>query len=116
MYNSRQPSTKSPSGYARIVRAKQFVAKIKRKSANKIVKEESCSITNIGSNKRGLTFKHVNKFPFKVMVWTGITFQGVTVILPPKTSFDAAFYHKNLLPIVKPKIVSLFMEYPLIQF
>ena len=45
----------------------------------------------------------VHKFPFKVMVWAGITFQGVTdiVILPQKTSFDAAFYIKNVLPIVK---------------
>ena len=45
----------------------------------------------------------VNKFPFKAMVWTGITFQGVNdiIILPHKTSFDAAFYIKNVLPIVK---------------
>ena len=36
------------------------------------------------------------------MVWSGITFQGVAhiVILPPKTSFDAAFYINNV-PIVK---------------
>ena len=36
--------------------------------------------------------RHEHKFPFKVMVWAGITFQGVNdiVILPQKTSFYAA--------------------------
>jgi hypothetical protein len=45
----------------------------------------------------------VHKFPYKVMVWAGITFNGVTdiVILPQKTSFDADFYIANVLPIVK---------------
>ena len=45
----------------------------------------------------------VHKFPFKVMVWAGITFNGVTdiVILPQKMSFDADFYIENVLPIVK---------------
>ena len=43
------------------------------------------------------------KFPFKVMVWTGITFKGVTDIdiLTQKTSFDVAFCIKIELPIVK---------------
>ena len=45
----------------------------------------------------------VHKFPYKIMVWTGITFQGVTdvVILPQKMSFDMDFYIENVLPIVK---------------
>ena len=44
----------------------------------------------------------MHKFPFKVMVWAGITFNGVTyiVILPQKMSFNADFYIKNVLPIV----------------
>jgi len=45
----------------------------------------------------------VHKFPFKAMIWAGITFNGVTdiVILPQKMSFDAVFYIENVLPIVK---------------
>ena len=41
----------------------------------------------------------VHKFPFKIMVWTETTFQEVTgiVIFPQKTSFDTAFYIKNIL-------------------
>ena len=44
-----------------------------------------------------------HKFPFKVMVWVGIIFQGVTdiVIFLQKAAFDAAFYIKNVQPIVK---------------
>ena len=34
-----------------------------------------------------------HKFPFKVMVWIGVTFSGLTqvVILPQKTTFDSDF-------------------------
>ena len=41
--------------------------------------------------------RHVHKFPFKVMVWAGITFNGVTdiVILLQKMTFDADFYIEN---------------------
>jgi len=44
----------------------------------------------------------VNKFPFKVMLWAGITFNGVTniVILPQKMPFDADFYIEKVFPIV----------------
>ena len=47
--------------------------------------------------------KPVHKFPFKVMVWCGLTYQGATkvIVLPPKTSFDSNFYIKNVLPIVE---------------
>ena len=45
----------------------------------------------------------MHKFPFEVMVWAGINFNGVTyiVILPQKMSFNDDFYIKNVLPIVK---------------
>ena len=178
-------SAKTPPGRPRTVRTKQFIAKIKRKvcfnkkrkSANKIAKEEGCSKTTvrrvihedlslkkyIKTRVPALTtnqiqkrkffsqwirknFNHescrsimfsdekwfdqdgqynrqndcvyaesreaanenygtrpVHKFPFKVMVWAGITFNGVTeiVILPQKTTFNAEFYIENVLPIVK---------------
>ena len=49
----------------------------------------------------GLFEKH--KYPLKVMVWCGITFNGATkiVVLPPKTSFDSNFYIQNVIPLVK---------------
>lgn len=52
------------------------------------------------NNTGGLKPKH--KYPYKVMVWIGLTYNGPTelVILPPKTSFDSIFYIKNVLPIV----------------
>lgn len=45
----------------------------------------------------------MKKFPFKVMVWLGVTWNGFTslVVLPPKTSFNSDFYSKEVLPIVK---------------
>ena len=44
-----------------------------------------------------------HKFPFKAMVWIGISYNGITepVVLPQKTSFDSVFYTENVLPIVK---------------
>ena len=41
-------SAKSHPGQPRTVRTKQLIAKIKRKSANKIANEECCSITTVG--------------------------------------------------------------------
>ena len=43
------------------------------------------------------------KYPFQVMVWLGVTWNGFTslVVLPPKTSFNSGFYIENVLPIVK---------------
>ena len=45
----------------------------------------------------------MHKYPFKVIVWIGITFNGVTefVSLPQKTTLDEEFYIENVLPIVK---------------
>ena len=46
--------------------------------------------------------QYQKKFPFKVMVWLGMTWNGFTslVVLPPKMSFNSDFYIKNVLPIV----------------
>ena len=43
------------------------------------------------------------KFSFKVMVWIGVNFSGLTqvFILPQKTTLDSDFYVEKLLPIVK---------------
>ena len=45
----------------------------------------------------------VHQFPFKVMVWAGITFNGVAdiVILLQKMTSDADFYIENVLTVVK---------------
>ena len=53
-----------------------------------------------------------HKFPFKVMVWIGVTFSGLTqvVILPQKTSFDSDFYVEKVLPIVKRDGIQLIGE------
>ena len=53
-----------------------------------------------------------HKFPFKVMVWIGVTFSGLTqvVILPQKTTFDSDFYVENVLPIVKRDGIKLIGE------
>ena len=66
------------------------------------VYEESREAANNDFDTRPL-----HMFPFKDMVWIGITFQGVThiVILTQKTLFDAAFYIKcrisdKCIPIV----------------
>ena len=47
--------------------------------------------------------KPTHKFPFKVMVWYGLSYNGPTkiVVLPEKTTFDSDFYTKNVLPVVK---------------
>ena len=52
----------------------------------------------------------VHKLPFKVMVWTEITFNGVAaiVILSQMTTVDEAFYIENILPIVKRDLISPF--------
>ena len=44
-----------------------------------------------------------HKFPFKVMVWIGVNFSGLTqvVILPQKATLDSDFYVEKVLPIVK---------------
>ena len=44
-----------------------------------------------------------HKFPFKVMVWIGVKFSGLTqvVILTQKTAFDSDVYVEKVLPIVK---------------
>ena len=43
------------------------------------------------------------KFPFKVMIWCGITYNGVSevVVLPSKKSFTADFYIEEIIPIIK---------------
>jgi len=43
------------------------------------------------------------KYPMSVMVWCGITWNGVThvVVLPPKTSFNEHFYTEKVLPVIK---------------
>ena len=48
-------------------------------------------------------FFEKEKFPLKVMVWCGMTFNGVTrvVVLPEKTSFDSNFYVNKVLPVIK---------------
>jgi len=53
-----------------------------------------------------------HKFPFKVMVWIGVTFSGLTqlVILPQKTTFDSDFYVEKVLPIVKRDGIQLIGE------
>ena len=58
-----------------------------------IIDKTTASIQNHGKQQnKDFDTKYVHKFPFKVMVWVGITFQRVTgiVIFPQKTSFDAA--------------------------
>ena len=44
----------------------------------------------------------MKKYPFKVMVWLGMTWNGFTslVVLPPKKSFNSDFYIESVLPIV----------------
>ena len=43
------------------------------------------------------------KFPFKVMIWCGITYNGVfqVIVLPSKKSFTADFYIEKIIPIIK---------------
>ena len=43
------------------------------------------------------------KFPKKVMVWVGMTFNGIieVVVLPPKTSFNTDFYVSHVIPIAR---------------
>ena len=50
-----------------------------------------------------LGLRKVHKFPFKVMVWYGLTYDGPTkpVFLPEKTSFNSNFYIKNVLPVAQ---------------
>ena len=54
------------------------------------------------ANENDGLFK-TRKFPFKVIVWVGITNNGKCkcVVLPPKTTYDAKFYCENVLPIVQ---------------
>lgn len=49
----------------------------------------------------GMKPKH--KYPYKVMVWCGITYNGVTdvVVLPKGESFNSKFYIKKVIPIAK---------------
>ena len=56
---------------------------------------------NIANND--MVLHPMKKFPFKVMVWLGMTWNGFTnlVVLPPKTLFDSDFYTKNVLALVK---------------
>lgn len=44
-----------------------------------------------------------DKYPFSVMVWLGMTWNGFTrlVVLPPKTSFDSDFYIKYVIPVIE---------------
>ena len=44
-----------------------------------------------------------HKFPHKVMVWIGMTWNGLTepMFLPPKTFSDTNFYAKHVSLIVK---------------
>jgi hypothetical protein len=43
------------------------------------------------------------KYPMSVMVWCGITWNGVVkvVVLPHKTTFNSIFYVENVLPVIK---------------
>jgi hypothetical protein len=52
------------------------------------------------------------KFPFKVMVRCGLSYQGPTkmVVLPQKTSFNFDFYIKNVLPVAKKEGIRLIGE------
>ena len=65
---------------------------------NDIVYAESREDAN---NNGGLMPKH--KYPYKVMIWVGLTYNGVTdiVVLPKNESFNTNFYVSNVLPIVK---------------
>ena len=53
----------------------------------------------------------VHKYPFKVMVWYGLTYNGPTsiVVLPEKTSFDSDFYINSVLPKVSEEGIKLVM-------
>ena len=65
---------------------------------NDVVYAESRKAANMNC---GLFSK--TKYPFKVMVWVGLTYNGPTtpVFLPPKTSFDSDFYTRKVLPVIK---------------
>ena len=110
-------SARSLSGRPRTVKTKQLTAKIKRKvclNKKRKFKEESRLQNNDcvyaepwEAPNKDFGARSVHKFPFKVMVWAEITFQRVTdiVILPQKTSFDAAFFVKSVLPISKTRLI-----------
>jgi hypothetical protein len=53
------------------------------------------------------------KFPLKVMVWVGLTWNGPTeaVFLPTKTSFNHHFYRNQVLPRVKRDGLNLIGKY-----
>ena len=53
------------------------------------------------------------KYPLKVMVWVGLTWNGPTepVFLPAKTSFNHHFYRNQVLPIVKRDGLNLIGKY-----
>jgi transposase len=54
------------------------------------------------ADKNGGIFEK-QKYPLKVMVWCGLTFNGPTeiVVLPKNGSFNQEFYVSNVLPVVK---------------
>ena len=54
------------------------------------------------ANEAG-ALKSTHKFPFKVMVWNGLSFYGPTsiVVLAKDTSFNSDFYISKVLPIAK---------------
>jgi len=67
-------------------------------SKNDVIYAESRSAANLNG-----ALKPRHKYPFKVMIWIGLTFNGPTqiAVLPPKTSFDSNFYINKCIPIVK---------------
>ena len=77
---------------------KMFDADGQLNPKNDVVYAESRYDANIDN---GLITK--KKFPKKVMVWVGMTFNGITevVVLPPKTSFNTDFYVSHVIPIAR---------------
>jgi len=71
--------------------------------ANKINRPNDPNAASRDDANNDMELHPMKKFPFKVMVWLGMTWNGFTslVVLPPKTSFDSDFYTKNVLPLVK---------------
>ena len=77
---------------------KWFDADGQMNSKNDIIYAENREHANsIG----GLNLRTI--FPFKVMMWSGITCNSVSevVVLPSKKSFTADFYIEKIIPIIK---------------
>jgi hypothetical protein len=58
---------------------------------------------------QSIGLRPVHKYPYKVMVWYGLSYKGPTkiVVLPEKTRFNSDFYTENVLPIVKAEGIRL---------